>query len=100
MEKRAKITPMSEPHVIHPNAVYTAEQVRRLLGLRESSLRTAKREQGLRCCRRAGHDYYLGEDLLTWLKGGRCSRSISEMVERTATVLMSDTVEAKEATDG
>lgn len=69
------------PHIIHPTAVYTAEQVRRLLGLRPSTLQTAKREQGLRCCRRAGHDYYLGEDLLAWLKGGRCSRGGADQVE-------------------
>lgn len=74
---------MPEPHVIHPHAVYTAEQVQRLLGLRPSTLRTAKREQGLRCCRRANRDWYLGEDLLAWLRGGRCSRPLSKMVEGT-----------------
>jgi len=53
------------PAIIHPTAVDTPEQVKRLLGLRESTLlRTAKREQGLVCVRRAGRDYSLGEDLL------------------------------------
>jgi hypothetical protein len=67
-----------QPHVIHPHALYTAAQVRQLLGLRESSLRTAKREQGLR---RANRDYYLGEDLLAWLRAGRCSRNGQDRVE-------------------
>jgi hypothetical protein len=70
-----------QPHVIHPHALYTAAQVRQLLGLRESSLRTAKREQGLRCCRRANRDYYLGEDLLAWLRAGRCSRNGEDRIE-------------------
>ncbi len=69
-----------EPHVIQPTAVYTAEQVQRLLGLKPSSLRTAKRS-GLVCCRRFSRDYYLGEDLLAWLRSGRSSRNGDDGVE-------------------
>jgi hypothetical protein len=69
------------PFVIQPNGVYTAEQVQRLLGLKPSSLRTAKREQGLVACRRGPRDLYLGSDLLAWLRGGRRSANGRDAVE-------------------
>jgi hypothetical protein len=71
----------TSPHVVVPTAVYTAEQVQRLLGLKPSSLRTAKRESGLVCIRRVNRDWYLGEDLLAWLRAGRSSRGGNGRVE-------------------
>lgn len=87
---RRSISPIGEkdqqPHVIVENALYSGEQVQRLLHLKPSSLRTAKRE-GLVFIRRFARDWFLGSDLLAWLRAGRCSRPLSKMVEGSASSL-------------
>lgn len=61
-------------HLIHPSAVYLASEVRRLLRLRESSLRREIREGRLRVVKRCGRYYFLGEQLLEWLSDGELRR--------------------------
>jgi len=58
------------PAIIHPTGVYQVATVRAMLGLRQSSLRRELREKRLRVCKRCGRYYFLGEQLLTWLRGG------------------------------
>ena len=58
------------PPVIHPTAVYQVSHVREMLRLRQSSLRREIREGRLRVCKRCGRYYFLGEQLLDWLRGG------------------------------
>jgi hypothetical protein len=62
------------PVVIDPNAVLLAEDVRRLLRLRTSTLRREIRSGRLRVCKRAGRYFFLGQQLLDWLRGGELSR--------------------------
>lgn len=61
-------------HVIESNAVYTVDQVRALLRLKQSSLRREIREGRLRVCKRCGRYYFLGSQLLAWLRGGEVQR--------------------------
>jgi hypothetical protein len=58
------------PAIIDPNSVFTAPQVRTMLGLRQSSLRREIREGRLRVNKRCGKYFFLGEQLLDWLRGG------------------------------
>jgi hypothetical protein len=69
-----------QPHVIEPYGLYTAEQVQALLGISKRSLGGAKRN-GLPVIRRFNKDLFLGEDVLDWLRAGRCSRGNSDLVE-------------------
>ena len=75
--------PPVEPHVIHPHAVYTAEQVRRLLGLKEDTLGREIKLGRIRVSRRAGRYYLLGAWVLTWIEAGevRPSRDGASTVE-------------------
>lgn len=57
--------------IVDPNAVYTAAQLRQLLGLKASSIRTAWRKQGLVVARRCGRIFVRGQWVLDWLEGGR-----------------------------
>src|SRR6476660_1552249 len=59
-----------EPHIIMPTAVYTAEQVRRLLGLAKSTLSTEIARGRLRVSRGAGRYWCLGSWLLEWIASG------------------------------
>jgi hypothetical protein len=56
--------------IVDPRAVYTAESFRRAFGLRQSSLRREVREGRLKVYKRCGKYFILGEDVLTWLRGG------------------------------
>jgi hypothetical protein len=62
-------------HTIHPTAVYSAEDFRRVFKLRQSSLRREVREKRLRVVRRCGRYYLLGKWIIAWLEadgaGGR-----------------------------
>jgi hypothetical protein len=78
--KRSTATAV-EPVLIHPDALYTSQQVQRLLGVCKSTLREARQSQGLVASRRAGRDWYFGADLLAWLRAGRCSRGGADAVE-------------------
>jgi hypothetical protein len=54
--------------------VYTVPQVRALLGLRQSSLRREIREGRLSVNKRCGKYFFLGSQLLNWLRGGEVHR--------------------------
>jgi hypothetical protein len=58
------------PAVIQATAVYTVAQVRVMLGLRQSSLRREIRQGRLRVNKRCGKYFFLGAQLLAWLRGG------------------------------
>jgi hypothetical protein len=58
-----------QPVVIDPNAVRLADDVHRLLKLRTSTLRREIRSGRLRVCNRAGRYFFLGSQLLDWLRG-------------------------------
>jgi hypothetical protein len=57
-------------HVIEPLCVYSPEAARKALGLTASTLRREVREGRLRRIKRAGRNFFLGEYLLEWLRGG------------------------------
>ena len=59
-----------QPHVIHPNAIYTLDQARRLLGLRVNGLRREAREGRLVLVRRCKVTFIMGQHLLDWLAAG------------------------------
>jgi hypothetical protein len=54
--------------VIEPLAVYGIDALRAVLRLKESSLRREVREKRLTVRRRCGRHYFLGEDVLAWLR--------------------------------
>jgi hypothetical protein len=60
--------------VLDPLRVFTAEELRRALGLRKSTLRREVRERRLRVARRAGKYFILGEWVIEWLRGGELKR--------------------------
>lgn len=66
------ITPPILPaiHVITPTGIYSVDQARTILRLRQSSLRREIREGRLRVCKRCGRYYFLGEQILDWLRAG------------------------------
>jgi hypothetical protein len=59
-----------EVPVVHENAVFTKDTLRRSLGLRESSLGREVRERRLKVHKRCGRYFFLGSDVLAWLRGG------------------------------
>ena len=61
-------------HVIHPTAIYLVEDARRVLRLKESTVRREVREGRLRVAKRAGRYYLLGAWLLQWLREGEVRR--------------------------
>jgi hypothetical protein len=63
----------AEPHIIVPTAVYTSEQVRRLLGLADGTIRREVREGRLRVAERCNRYYFLGAWLLEWIAAGEKS---------------------------
>jgi hypothetical protein len=65
---------MTTPHVIHPTAVYFVDEAKRILRLRDSTIRREVREGRLRIAKRAGRYYLLGEWLLEWLRAGELKR--------------------------
>jgi hypothetical protein len=62
-------------HTIAPTGVYSVDQVRTILRLKQSSLRREIREGRLRVCKRCGRYFFLGEQLLDWLRDGELKRS-------------------------
>jgi hypothetical protein len=84
--RREKTTTQDRPEaaprpllVIDPNAVILADDLRSMLRLKASTLRREIREGRLRVCKRAGRYFFLGQQVLAWLKGGelpvRCPAS-------------------------
>jgi hypothetical protein len=67
-------------HVIEPSCVYSPEAARKALGLTASTLRREVREGRLRRIKRAGRNFFLGEYLLEWLRGGEVKRKRRESV--------------------
>jgi hypothetical protein len=64
--------------ILHPQGVYGVADVRAMLRLKESSLRREIREGRLAVCKRCGRYYFLGEQLLDWLRGGEMVRRKEE----------------------
>jgi hypothetical protein len=65
---------MNAPHVIQSQAVYDREAARIALGLTKTTLARELRLGRLRCSKRAGRYYILGEWLLQWLASGEVNR--------------------------
>ena len=61
---------MKVPHVIVPNAVYDQEAARLALSLTKTTFSRELRLGRLRCAKRAGRYFVLGEWLLQWLRDG------------------------------
>jgi hypothetical protein len=61
-------------HEIRPTNVYLVDDARRLLRLKQSTIRREVREGRLRIAKRAGRYYLLGEWILEWLRGGEVKR--------------------------
>ncbi len=58
------------PHVVYPSAVYTVDDLRRIFGLKVSSVRREVRLGRLRIAKRCGRYYCLGQWVLQWLGEG------------------------------
>jgi hypothetical protein len=65
---------VAAPHIIHARAVYSADEARRLLRLRASSIRRELREGRLRVSKRCGRYFLLGRWLLEWIEAGELPR--------------------------
>jgi hypothetical protein len=61
--------------IIDPRAVYGKDQLRRLLGLRGSSIGREIREGRLRVSRRCGRYFFTGTWILQWLEGGELTKN-------------------------
>ncbi len=66
---------MKQPHAILHEAVYDLEAARAALGLTKTTLSRETRLGRLRCSKRAGRIYVLGEWLLEWLRAGEVHKS-------------------------
>jgi hypothetical protein len=60
--------------VIHTGAVFGVDDARRILRLKQSTIRREVREGRLRIAKRAGRYYLLGEWILEWLRAGELPR--------------------------
>jgi hypothetical protein len=67
-------TTMTEPHVIHRDAVYLLDSAQRALRLTRTTVRREIRLGRLRVSKRAGRYFILGRWLLEWLEGGEIRR--------------------------
>ena len=61
--------------LIRPEMVYDREGARAALGLTKTTLARELRLGRLRCAKRAGRYFVLGEWLLDWLRAGEVQRS-------------------------
>jgi hypothetical protein len=64
-----------EPIQIIPDALYTDEALRLVLGLAESAIGRARRDGSLRCARRGSRNFYLGRWIMDWLTQAEASGS-------------------------
>ena len=64
----------STPAVIHANAVFTRPQLQQLLGLTREGIRREVKLGRLRVCKRSNRYFFLGEQVLDWLRGGELPR--------------------------
>ena len=74
--------PLSEPHVIHPYAVYTAASLRAALGLTKTTVAREVRLRRLRVSKRAGKYFILGSWVLDWLRDGEGHRNCDPQVAK------------------
>jgi hypothetical protein len=65
---------MSEPHVVHPTAVYTIVSAQAALQLTRTTLRREIRLGRLKVSKRAGRYFILGAWLLEWLRDGELQK--------------------------
>ena len=71
-------SPLSQteaPHIIHPAAVYTVDDLRRNLGLKASSVRREVRLGRLRMAKRCGRYYCLGRWVREWIESGEVKKT-------------------------
>ena len=61
-------------HVIDAQAVYSVDDARRFLRLKQSTIRREVREGRLRVAKRAGRYFILGRWLIEWIEGGELKR--------------------------
>ena len=64
-------------HTIQPTAVYYPDDVRRVLRLKATTIRSEVKQGRLRIARRAGRYYLLGKWLLEWLETGELKRKVA-----------------------
>jgi hypothetical protein len=62
------------PHVIHGDGVYTVDDLRRVFGLKASSVRREVRFGRLRIAKRCGRYYCLGRWVRQWIENGELKR--------------------------
>jgi hypothetical protein len=62
------------PVVIQPTAVFSKEDLRQLLSVRDNTLAREVRLGRLRVAKRAGRYYFLGAWVLQWLEQGELRR--------------------------
>jgi hypothetical protein len=60
----------TQPHVIHPTAIYLPEDAREALRLSKNCLAREVRLGRLRVSKRGGRYYFLGSWLLQWIEDG------------------------------
>lgn len=60
---------------IQPTDIFDREGLQQALGLNPSTLGRAVRRGELRAYRRAKRDYFLGSDVLSWLRDGAVNGS-------------------------
>ena len=71
-----------ESHVIHADGVYTVEDLRRVFGLKASSVRREVRLGRLRMSKRCGRYYCLGRWVSQWIEDGELKRHCSQREPR------------------
>jgi len=73
---RAVEVPTALPavHEIRGTAVYGVDDARRILRLKQSTIRREVREQRLRVSKRAGRYFILGRWLIEWIEAGELKR--------------------------
>jgi hypothetical protein len=59
---------------IKPTEVFDAEGLREALGLNANTLAREVRKQRLRVCKKAKRHFFIGQDVLAWLRAGEVIR--------------------------
>jgi hypothetical protein len=72
---------MKEQHLVRPNAVYTPELLKMVLGLSKNTIGREVRLGRLRVTKRAGRYFVLGQWVLEWLEAGEVTRKQPSEVE-------------------
>lgn len=60
--------------VIQPNEIFDVEALREALGMNANTIGREVRKCRLRVCKRAKRHYFIGSDILDWLRAGEVSR--------------------------